>query len=148
MQTAIEGVILQDLSIIPREGGAVLRMLRADSPLYTGFGEVYFSEVEPGNIRAWKCHTKQTQLFTVPSGRMKLVLYDTRNGSATKNRLVEIILGRPDQYRLLRVPPNIWYGFTPIGDVPAILCNCTDLPHDPAESIRKEQDSPDIPYHW
>lgn len=148
MQSGIDGVLLQDLTILPTDGGPVLRMLRADSPLYKGFGELYFSEIEPGKIKAWKCHTVQTQHFAVPVGRIKVVLYDARKGSPTRNRMVEIMLGRPDQYQLLRIPPEIWYGFTALGDTPALICNCADLPHDPAEALRKEHDSPDIPYHW
>lgn len=148
MQSGIDGVLLQDLTIVPAEGGPVLRMLRTDSPLYMGFGELYFSEIEPGCIKAWKCHTAQTQHFAVPVGRIKVVLYDARKGSPTRNRMVEILLGRPDQYQLLRIPPEIWYGFTALGDTTALICNCADLPHDPTEALRKDHDSPDIPYHW
>lgn len=54
MKSVIDGVVLQDLRIIPADGGPVLHMLRADSPLFRSFGELYFSEVEraasrPGN---------------------------------------------------------------------------------------------------
>lgn len=148
MQSAIDGVLLQDLPMFPTEGGVVLRMLRTDSPLFTKFGEVYFSEVEPGCVRAWKCHTAQTQHFAVPVGMLKVVLFDERPDSPTRNRIVEFILGRPDQYRLLRIPPHVWYGFTPVGEHPALICNCTDIPHNPSESLRKASDTPDIPYHW
>lgn len=148
MPPAIEGVALQDLDVIPTPGGPVLRMLRPASPLFTRIGEVYFSEVEPGRVKAWKCHTRQTQHFAVPAGRLKVVLYDDRQDSPTRYTLAVHTLGRPDNYRLLRIPPLVWYGFTPLGDVPALICNCPDIPHDPAESLRREADASDIPYHW
>lgn len=63
MKSVIDGVVLQDLRIIPADGGPVLHMLRADSPLFRSFGELYFSEVEPGSVKAWKRHAVQTQPF-------------------------------------------------------------------------------------
>lgn len=146
--TAIDGVLLLDLKVIPTDGGPVLHMLRPASPLFMGFGELYFSEVFAGAIKAWKQHSQQTQHFAVPVGQLKVVLFDDREGSATCGQVQEIVLGRPDNYRLLRIPPLVWYGFTPVGDQPALICNCADIPHDPTESIRKPVDTQDIPYSW
>lgn len=166
MQSAIDGVVLRELEIIPTQGGPVLHMLRPDaltgpeaigrarpaSPAGTHaeptVGEVYFSETEAGRVKAWKCHLRQTQRFAVPRGRLKIVLYDDRADSPSRGRLEEYILGRPDAYRLLRIPPLVWYGFAALGDTPALLCNCPDLPHDPAEARRRDVDTPDIPYRW
>ena len=148
MQSAIEGVALEDLRVIPTDGGPVLHMLRPASALYGPVGEVYFSEVEPGCVKAWKCHTRQTQRFAVPVGRLKIVLYDDREGSATRGNLLEVELGRPDAYRLLRIPPHVWYGFTAVGQIPALICNCPDIPHDPTEGLRESADTPRSLYHW
>ncbi|MDR3043748.1 MAG: dTDP-4-dehydrorhamnose 3,5-epimerase family protein [Desulfovibrio sp.] len=146
--TTIDGVMTQDLRVIPTEGGPVLHMLRPDSPMFTSFGELYFSEVEPGAVKAWKRHTRQTQHFAVPVGRMKVVIHDSRPGSPTFGVTEEFLLGRPDDYRLLRIPPLVWYGFTAVGDTPALICNCADIPHDPTESERAPRDTPEIPYRW
>ena len=148
LDTGIAGVVLQELAVIPAEGGPVLRMLRPDWPLFAGFGELYFSEVAPGAVKAWKLHSRQTQHLAVPVGRLKLAIYDPRPDSATSGQIREYILGRPDCYRLLRIPPGLWYGFMAIGPEEALICNCADLPHDPAESSRKSWDSPDIPYRF
>ena len=152
MTTGIEGALYQPLKVIPTPGGPVLHMLRAGSPLLPdfsgGFGEIYFSEVLPGAVKAWKRHTRQTQLFAVPMGRLRIVLYDDRPSSPTRGALVERRLGRPDDYGLLRIPPLVWYGFTAEGTVPALICNCADLPHDPAEGERLSPDDAAIPYAW
>ena len=63
---------------------------------------MYFSEVEPGCVKAWKCHTRQTQRFAVPVGQLKIVLYDDRPESPTRGRIMEVLLGRPDNYALLQ----------------------------------------------
>ncbi len=148
----IAGALLQQLKIIPAEGGPVLHMLRPDSPLLPdfskGFGEIYFSEVLPGHVKAWKRHTRQTQHFAVPSGLLKIVLYDDRPDSETRGVLCELALGRPEHYGLLRIPVNVWYGFTAMGDGPALICNCADIPHDPAEGQRLPAHDPSIPYTW
>ena len=148
----IAGALLQPLKVIPTEGGPVLHMLRPGSPLLPdfskGFGEIYFSEVLPGHVKAWKQHTRQTQHFAVPTGLLKIVLYDDRPGSATRGVLCELALGRPEHYGLLRVPLNVWYGFTAMGDAPALICNCADIPHDPTEGRRLPMDDPSIPYKW
>lgn len=148
MRECIEGVLLQPLRIIPVAGGPVLHMVRSDSPFFSGFGEVYFSEAIPGHVKAWKLHTRQTQLFAVPAGRLRLVLYDDRPASSTRGTVKELCLGRPDDYCLLRIPPGIWYGFAALGSEKALLCNCADMPHDPTESRHCDPDSPEIPYAW
>jgi dTDP-4-dehydrorhamnose 3,5-epimerase len=47
-------------------------------------------------------------------------------------QLVE--LGRPDAYARLTIPPLVWYGFTCLGELPALVANCANLPHEPGES--------------
>ncbi len=148
LDTGIHGVAVQALAAIPTEGGPVLRMLRPDWPLFAGFGELYFSEVLPGAVKAWKFHTRQTQHLAAPVGRILLVVYDPRPESPSFGRVREYILGRPDCWRLLRIPPGLWYGFTALGEGKALLCNCADLPHDSEESLRKPKDTPDIPYSF
>ena len=54
----IEGVIVKPLKQIEDNFGTVLHMLRNDSSLFSQFGEVYFSEVYTGVIKAWKRHKK------------------------------------------------------------------------------------------
>lgn len=151
-ELAIAGVSFQPLRIIPTPQGPVLHMLRADYPLMpsfpAGFGEIYFSEIYPRKIKAWKRHASQEQLFAVPAGIIKLVLFDSRADSSTRGSIVEMLLGRPDHYGLLRIPAGIWYGFQCRSDYPALVCNCANIPHDPEDNERKSPDNSDIPYRW
>jgi len=145
---AFDGVELVELQQIETEGGSVLHMLRSDSPLFRKFGEVYFSEVYSGVVKAWKRHKEMTQHFAVPVGKIRVVLFDDREGSKTRGKVCEYVLGRPDNYALLRIPPMLWYGFKCISESPAIVANCTDLPHVPAESERALPDDPQFFYDW
>ena len=148
MPEELFAVRLIPLSVIPTPGGPVLKMLRQDDPHFASFGELYFSEVEGGAVKAWKCHTRQTQNLTVPRGRLRVVLFDARPDSSSFGRLAEVVLGRPEAYALLSIPPGICYGFTALGQEAALICNCADIPHDPAESSKFPSDCPDIPYIW
>ena len=147
-KTAIEGVLIRELAQIDTAGGPVLHMLRSDGPLFRGFGEIYFSEVMPGAVKAWKRHRLQTQHFAAPAGLIEVVIYDDREHSPSRGVVESHLLGRPDQYRLLRIPPLLWYGFTARGGAPGLLANCADIPHSPDESERLPADSPLIPYAW
>jgi dTDP-4-dehydrorhamnose 3,5-epimerase len=144
----IAGVIVTELREINDGRGAVLHMLRRDAPGFLGFGECYFSEVLPGAVKAWKQHRQQTQNLAVPIGRIRIVIYDDRADSPTCGQLQSSELGRPDRYLRLTVPPGLWYGFTCLSGSPALLANCADMPHDPAESIHLPANNPRIPYDW
>lgn len=143
----IEGVILTPLRQIFDERGKVMHMLREDSPVFTRFGEIYFSCVNPGAIKAWHLHKRMVLNYAVIFGEIKCVLFDDREGSSTRGRVQELFLS-PENYYLLTVPPLIWNGFKAIGDKSAIVANCATLPHDPLEIERKPAIDKTIPYDW
>ena len=62
----------------------MLHFLRNDDPDFTSFGECYMSEINSVAIKGWKKHLEQTQNIVVPIGKIKFVLFDSRNNSATK----------------------------------------------------------------
>ena len=68
------------------------------------------------------------------NGIIKLVLFDGRPESATKNEIQEIILST-ENYFLVTVPPLIWNGFTNIGKNSAILANCSTVPYSDKEIL-------------
>ena len=132
-ETAIDGVVVTRPGLIENQQGTLLHMLRCDESGFSRFGEVYFSEVLPCVVKAWKRHKLQTQNFVVPAGNIRVAIYDSREQSPTRGLVEHFDLGRPGGYFRLTIPPMLHYGFKCLGDVPALLANCTDLPHDPAE---------------
>jgi dTDP-4-dehydrorhamnose 3,5-epimerase len=143
----IDGVHIVPLRQIADERGKVMHMLRADAPHFRGFGEIYFSTVVPGAIKAWHVHKRMIRNYAVPVGKIKLVLFDDRVGSPTNGEIQEIPLG-PDNYNLVVIPANIWSGFCGIGSEAALVANCADLPHDPNEVERLHYSDRRIPYVW
>lgn len=143
----INGVEIHPLRQILDERGKVMHMLRNDAPHFKGFGEVYFSCVYPGAIKAWHLHKEMVLNYAVPVGHIKFVLYDDRVESSTQGEVQEIFLG-PDNYCLVSVPPRIWNGFKGIGETMILVANCASLPHDPAEIVRRDPFDSYFPYDW
>lgn len=143
----IDGVVIKQLQKISDERGSVMHMLRSDDPLFSQFGEIYFSVVNPGVVKAWKKHKKMTQHFAVPKGKIRLVIYDDRPESGSYKKIEILDIGE-DNYCLVRIPSLVWYGFKGISSEPAIIANCTDIPHEPEETIKLDPDTNRIPYNW
>jgi len=143
----IEGVLVLPLKQIPDERGKIMHMLRADADHFEQFGEIYFSISNPGVIKGWHLHTRQTQNYAVLSGMIKLVLHDSRDDSPTKGEIMELFIGE-DNYCLVRIPPGIANGYKTYGLETAVLANCATEPHQPDEMIRIDPFSEDIPYDW
>ena len=105
--THIDGMTIRELRRIPDERGAVLHMLRDDAEGFERFGEIYFSMVYPGAVKAWHLHREMTLNYAVPVGMVKLVCYDDRPESPTRGNLVELHVGELN-YVLVTVPPLVW----------------------------------------
>lgn len=143
----IRGVIITPLKQLADERGKVMHMLRSDSPVFKQFGEIYFSTVHPGAVKAWHVHREMTLNYAVIHGKIKFVLFDDRAGSPTRGEIQEIFLS-PENYNLVTVPPLVWNGFKGVGDVTAIVANCASIPHRTDEIERLPYDDPAIPYDW
>ena len=143
----IDGVKITPLKKIEDDRGSVLHMMRKDSKIFISFGEIYFSTAYPKAVKAWHLHKETYLNYACISGTIKLVLFDDRPKSRTKNKIQEIILSI-DNYFLVTVPPLIWNGFTNIGKQNAILANCSTVPYSNEEIIRKSPFDKFIPYKW
>lgn len=143
----IEGVTVSARRQIVDERGRIMHMLRRDDPEFEAFGEVYFSVVNPGAVKAWHLHSAMTLNYTCIQGLVKLVLYDDRETSSTRGELMELFIG-PENHQLVRVPPGVWNGFKGVAAHPSTVCNCATLPHDPEEISRLDPFDPSIPYDW
>lgn len=143
----IEGLSVKPLKQISDGRGKVMHMLKADAPEAKPFGEIYFSSVNPGVVKAWKMHSKMTQHYAVPVGKIRLVVFDGRPSSRTKGNIETIDIGE-DCYALVTIPPLVWYGFKGTSAVPSLIANFTDLMHDPGEVERADIKDSRIPYDW
>jgi len=143
----IDGVHIIPLRRIPDERGTISQMLKCTDPHFRQFGEIYFSSVYQGVVKGWHKHREMTLNYACIDGRVKLVLYDDRESSATRGELMEIFLGA-DNYSLVVIPPEVWNGFKGMSVPYAIVANCCTHPHDPSRSQRIDPFNNPIPYKW
>lgn len=137
---SLNDILITPLARIPTQGGDVLHAMRRDDTGYAGFGEVYFSWVAPGAIKAWKRHTRMTMNVVAPVGNVRFVF---RLDGANEFRVEEIGV---DRYARLTVPPGIWFGFQGLAEAHSLVLNIANLPHDPNEVERLPLSN--INYAW
>ena len=147
LNSMIYGVTVTPLRQILDERGKIMHMLRATDTHFREFGEVYFSWIHPGVIKGWHIHKKMTLNYAVPVGKIKLVLYDDREGSPTRGEVNELFVG-VENYCLITIPPMIWNGYKGCGTESSMVANCATMGHDPGEMERLDPFSKDIPYDW
>jgi dTDP-4-dehydrorhamnose 3,5-epimerase len=144
----IDGVQIIPLRVIADARGPVMRMLRADDPHFTAFGEVYFSCINPGVIKGWRRHKRMVQNLAVPAGRVQIALVDGRPDSPTHNAVQDIIIGPDDNYALVLIPPGVWNAFKGLGAGLSVVANCASILHDPDESETRPPDNPPVAFTW
>ncbi len=83
-----DGWSLRPLRLFPDERGAVLHMLRASDAPFERFGEIYFSTIRQGVVKAWHLHRTKTINLAVPIGAVRVVVW--REGGTAQ----ELTFGR------------------------------------------------------
>jgi dTDP-4-dehydrorhamnose 3,5-epimerase len=147
----IDGVETRSLQVNADERGHLVEVFRSDWDMYDINPEMsYYSLTYPGIVRAWHRHTRgQTDHFVCPEGRIKVAVYDDRNGSTTQGELDTFVIGEHNQ-EVVRIPGDCWHGFKAIGTAPALLINFpTELYNyeDPDEE-RLPPHTDEIPLDW
>lgn len=137
----IKNVELFPLRQISDQRGKVMHFLKKTDPYFVGFGESYFSVVNPGVVKGWKLHKEAIQSIVVVSGKMKFVLIEGE-------RLDQVTLSPDSNYQLLRIPSNVYYSFKCESEEPAVLANISTLAHDPNESINLDINHFKHLYDW
>ena len=143
----IDGVKTTPLKQIVDERGKIMHMMKKDSEIFEKFGEIYFSTVNPGFIKAWHLHKEATLNYACVKGKVKLVLLDDRKDSSTFGQYQELMLS-PKDYFLVTIPPFIWNGFKGLDDSESIIANCLTLPHNEKEMVRKDVFDKSFSYKW
>ena len=112
---AIDGVEVVELKRFHDDGGNFTELIRlgeghAEALRDFTVRQVNYSEVEPGVIKAFHVHTRQTDVWYVPpADRMLIVLLDVRKGSRSEGARMRLMLGNGAS-RLLRIPPGVAHG--------------------------------------
>ncbi len=142
----IDGVSLHPLKQIRVPNGDLYHALKSTDEGYCGFGEAYFTQIEPGKAKGWKRHNRMTLNLVVVYGKVEFVIYDDRASSPTKGQFEVIELSPEDNYQRLTVAPGLWMAFYGASSYTSMLMDIIPQPHDPTEADRK--DIEEIPYSF
>jgi len=132
----IDGVARVSLQRFGDDGGSMVELLRLAAERPDGLGgfdpaQINYSTIQPGVIKAFHVHRRQTDVwFVPPEDRVLLVLLDTRRDAASSGRLQRIVLG-DGVASLLRIPPGVAHGCRNLGTTPARVIYFTDVTFSP-----------------
>jgi dTDP-4-dehydrorhamnose 3,5-epimerase len=132
----IDGVEIVELKRFADDGGSMTELARlADGhpQAFAGFTvrQINYSEVEPGAIKAFHLHQRQTDVWYVPpTDRMLMVLVDVRQGSTTEGARMRFTLGAGAS-RLLRIPPGVAHGVRNLAAAAGRIIYFTDVHFSP-----------------
>lgn len=109
----------------------------------------YSITVRPGRIKGWGMHRLQTDRYWVMSGRLRVVLYDDREDSATRGQFAQFHFTETSP-GLLRIPPGVWHADHNWGETDACVVNFPTRPYDPAapDKYRIDPHAGVIPFDW
>jgi dTDP-4-dehydrorhamnose 3,5-epimerase len=126
-------IIITPLARINVPGGDVMHAMRSFDRGFNGFGEAYFSWIEPRTIKAWKLHSRMIMNLIVPIGCVRFVFCENNCGP-----FQEIEIGPKANYSRITVPPNIWFGFQGRDKSTSLILNLANIVHEPAEARRAD----------
>lgn len=136
----MRGVSLYPLKRIHHPKGDIYHALKRSCDGFVEFGEAYFSEINYGEIKGWKKHTKMTLNLIVPIGCIDFVIFNE-----VDKTFFNVSLGRYN-YQRLTVEPGLWLAFRGQASGINLLLNIASIEHDPTEADNRELE--EISYTW
>lgn len=150
-ETMIEGVRVVDIRPVLTSYGRLVEVVRRDwfTDGDQDIDQVFASILSAGAISAWHAHARTLDRISVISGRVLLVLHDSRPRSASFGMTNQFHLGehRP---ALVCIPPQVWHGLHNVGDQTATVLNAVDHAYAYAapDHFRLPADCPAIPFRF
>mgnify|MGYP001465477564 CR=1 FL=1 len=135
----MEEVQIRDLSVVSNKKGDILKGFLKSDNLPFDVQEVYFSEINPNEIKAWKMHKSMTCNLIVVHGEIKIVI------QKKENDFIEEIVSK-ENHKMITIPPNYWFGFQCVSKETSLLANITNYEHSDFESEQINLDK--IIFDW
>lgn len=144
----IQGVFIKPLATHADHRGFFREIIRRTDDFFTaGFGQLSHSLVNPGVVKAWHGHRVQTQWNYVATGQLRVALVDQREGSATRGRMMEFVVGDGATEQVYSFPPGVLHGYRCLRG-PMHIIYVTSGVYDLSDEVRIPHDDPRIGYDW
>jgi len=126
----IEGVRVKRLKVIPDERGRLMEIFRVSE---TGINpkQVYMTTALEGVVKdkdKFHLHKSQNDNMCCIAGKVRLVIVDTREGSKTKNEIMEIDMGENAPH-IVSIPCGALHAFKSL-EGESVIINCIDREYD------------------
>jgi len=105
-------------------------------------GQVNYSTLVPGVIKAWHRHEKQTDWWCCLNGNVKVALYDQ-----DADKFETYFIGELNP-KVVEIPPGLWHGMTSIGNAPCGMLYYVDVRYNPAEPDEERAAWDAFDYDW
>lgn len=144
--------MIRDVRLIelkPRvdDRGYLIKVLRADDPHFTKFGEVYVvGDFARGTVRAWHKHRVLWDYFHISHGAAKFALCDDRPDSPTYRKIEEYVLSARNPSTLV-VPPGVYHGWVALEDDTQLVSIASEL-YDPDNPDEERIPWNSFDYDW
>jgi dTDP-4-dehydrorhamnose 3,5-epimerase len=147
---SIDGVNVKRLAAHADHRGELTALLNVRDPFWEE-PVVYAYEftINPGRIKGWGMHEKQTDRYFAGNGKIRVVLFDGREDSPTAGLLVVLHFGELSP-GLVSIPPGVWHADHNWGDTKARVINFPTRPYDPGnpDKFRIDPRAGIIPFDW
>ncbi|MFH0920005.1 MAG: dTDP-4-dehydrorhamnose 3,5-epimerase family protein [Fibrobacterota bacterium] len=145
----IHNVMVKKLKVIPDERGRLMEILRNDDDIYSRFGQLYMTTNYPGVVKAWHYHKLQDDHVCCVSGMIKLVIYDGREGSATRGEINEFFIGTHNPC-LIRIPAHCHHGWKCVSENESLVISVPSEPYNykSPDEYRASPHDGSVPYDW
>lgn len=140
---SIQGVEIVPLLQIPDNRGTVRRFIREGE---VHFAECYTTTVYRGIIKGLHGYYTKTLFYCVPIGLIKLVLWDNREKSPTKNEVMELYVG-VENYVRVKIPAGVMSAFQGIAEFSLAVLIADEI-FSEERTIRMPWNAPEFPYDW
>ena len=138
IQNSIPDVFLFD---VERKDGRFI-LLRDNDHLLRRFGQVEFRELRAGENTPFTLRVVADEIWSVIKGEANLSLIDRREGSPTKNHVMNLTLSGEKPQSVL-VPFGVAFAFTAIEDAQMVrLATHQDQAHSQDETLSYEEFAP------
>jgi len=148
--TLIEGVQVRDLVLHTDDRGTVVELYdprwgwHPDPMVFS-----YCYTVRPGWVKGWAMHLQHEDRYCLLAGEMKVVLFDSREGSPSHGKVLEIYLSE-QRRQILSIPAGVWHADENVGTRDAMIVNFPTIQYDHAkpDKYRLPPGTPLIPYQF
>ena len=133
-----ETVEVKNLKVFANDQGYLFETLRDDDKIFNGkFGQVLVSVLYPGVIKGMHKHEKQTDYTSCIKGNVKYVaIKENKDGTL---EVKTFVIGERNPL-LIKTPPGIWHGYTPLSNQEAVILHVMDKAYDVNDDDTERKD--------